>query len=49
MAISRALDADSQILILLERLVPSLARMADDCREGLDAFLDKREPTWRGK
>jgi enoyl-CoA hydratase len=48
MAINRGLDADSQTLMTLEHFAASLIHMTDDSREGLDAFLDKREPTWRG-
>jgi enoyl-CoA hydratase len=45
-AYDRSLDADKDTLAALEMMV-SIALLADDdAREGIAAFLEKREPTW---
>ena len=46
--VNRALDADTETLMLVERLAVGVTLNSDDAAEGVAAFLDKREPTWAG-
>jgi enoyl-CoA hydratase len=46
--VNRALDADTETLMLVERLAVGVTLNSDDAAEGVAAFLDKREPAWTG-
>lgn len=48
MALNRGLDGDTQTLMTMEHLACSLLHQTDDCREGIEAFLDRRDPVWLG-
>lgn len=48
MSINRGLDADTQSLITLETLACNVVHQSADAKEGVDAFLNKREPKWTG-
>lgn len=49
MAVNRGLDADTQSLTAMETLACSLVAQSADCKEGVDAFLNKRTPKWTGQ
>ncbi len=49
MAINQGLDADVRSLMIMEHLAVGNALQSEDGREGVRAFLDKREPTWVGR
>ena len=49
MAINQGLDADVRSLMIMEHLAVGNALQSEDGREGVQAFLDKREPTWVGR
>jgi enoyl-CoA hydratase/carnithine racemase len=46
--VNRALDSDTETLMLVERLAVGVTLNSDDAAEGVAAFLDKREPAWSG-
>lgn len=46
--VNRALDADTETLMLVERLAVGVTLNSDDAAEGVAAFLDKRDPAWTG-
>jgi enoyl-CoA hydratase/carnithine racemase len=48
MCLNRSLDADTQTLMVLERLAVGVTLNSNDAAEGVAAFLDKREPVWSG-
>jgi enoyl-CoA hydratase len=48
MALNRGLDADTSTLMTLEHFACSLLHQTDDAREGMEAFLEKRDPVWSG-
>ena len=48
-AIDRGLDADTESLMLIERLSVGVTLQSEDAREGVSAFLEKREPVWKGR
>lgn len=48
MAVDRGLDADTESLMLIERLATTVVMQSDDAKEGVAAFLDKRTPLWSG-
>jgi enoyl-CoA hydratase/carnithine racemase len=48
MAVNRGLDADTETLMLIERLAVGVTLNSKDAAEGVSAFLDKREPVWSG-
>lgn len=48
MAIDRSLDADTESLMVIERLAAGLVMQSQDAKEGVAAFLEKRPPTWSG-
>src|SRR5215213_7579896 len=48
MCLNRSLDADTDTLMLVERLAVDVTLNSDDAAEGVAAFLEKREPAWTG-
>jgi enoyl-CoA hydratase/carnithine racemase len=48
MAVNRGLDADTETLMLVERLAVGVTLNSKDAAEGVNAFLNKREPVWSG-
>ena len=46
--VNRALDADTETMMLVERLAVGVTLNSNDAAEGVSAFLDKREPAWTG-
>jgi enoyl-CoA hydratase/carnithine racemase len=48
MCLNRSLDADTQTLMVLERLAVGVTLNSNDAAEGVAAFLDKRDPVWSG-
>uniref|UniRef100_UPI001E42DFB9 enoyl-CoA hydratase/isomerase family protein n=1 Tax=Alteribacillus sp. YIM 98480 TaxID=2606599 RepID=UPI001E42DFB9 len=48
MAANRGLDADTDTLMVLEHLACNVVHQSGDAREGVQAFLNKREPAWTG-
>ncbi len=49
MAVNRGLDADTESLITLETLACNVVHQSEDAREGVTAFLEKREARWIGR
>jgi enoyl-CoA hydratase len=49
MTIDRGLDADIQSLMVMEHLAVGNALQSEDAKEGVQAFLEKREPKWVGR
>ncbi|EHI12708.1 enoyl-CoA hydratase/isomerase family protein [Mycolicibacterium thermoresistibile] len=49
MCIDRGLDADIQSLMVMEHLAVGNALQSEDAKEGVAAFLEKREPKWVGR
>lgn len=49
MAVNRGLDADTNSLITLETMTCNVVHHSDDAKEGVAAFLEKRQPVWTGK
>jgi enoyl-CoA hydratase len=47
--VNRSLDADTETLMLVERLAVGVTLNSEDAKEGVSAFLDKREATWAGR
>jgi enoyl-CoA hydratase len=48
MCVNRGLDADTDTLMLVERLAVGVTLNSKDAAEGVAAFLDKRGPVWTG-
>ncbi len=46
LAANRGLDGDTETLIALESMTCNVAHQSNDAREGVQAFLQKREPIW---
>jgi enoyl-CoA hydratase/carnithine racemase len=46
LAANRGLDGDTETLIALESMTCNVAHQSDDAREGVQAFLEKRDPVW---
>jgi enoyl-CoA hydratase/carnithine racemase len=46
--VNRGLDADQESLIVMERMACNVVHHSNDAREGVAAFLEKREPVWTG-
>ena len=49
MAINQGLDADVKSLMIMEHLAVGNALHSADGKEGVQAFLEKREPKWVGR
>lgn len=49
MTVNRGLDADTQSLIVMETLACNVVHQSADAKEGVAAFLEKREPKWVGR
>jgi enoyl-CoA hydratase/carnithine racemase len=48
MTIDQSLDASIQSLMVMERLAVGVTLQSEDAAEGVSAFLNKRQPTWKG-
>ncbi len=46
--LNRGLDADQESLIVMEQMACNVCHNSNDAKEGVTAFLDKREPVWSG-
>lgn len=46
LAANRGLDGDTETLIALESMTCNVAHQSNDAREGVQAFLQKRDPNW---
>ena len=46
--LNRGLDADQESLIVMEQMACNVAHNSNDAKEGVSAFLEKREPVWTG-
>ena len=46
MAANRGLDGDTETLIALESMTCNVAHQSNDAREGVQSFLQKRDPVW---
>jgi enoyl-CoA hydratase len=46
--LNRGLDADQESLIVMERMACNVVHHSDDAKEGVAAFLEKRDPVWTG-
>jgi enoyl-CoA hydratase/carnithine racemase len=49
LAANRGLDGDTETLIALESMACNVVHHSADAREGVQAFLEKRDPVWVGK
>ena len=49
MATNRGLDADTESLIALETMTCNVVHQSQDAKEGVAAFLEKRQPVWQGR
>jgi enoyl-CoA hydratase/carnithine racemase len=49
MTANRGLDGDTETLIALESMACNVIHQSADAREGVQAFLEKRDPTWHGR
>jgi len=49
MTANRGLDGDTETLIALESMACNVIHQSADAREGVQAFLEKRDPTWQGR
>ena len=47
LAANRGLDGDTETLIALESMTCNVAHQSDDAKEGVQAFLEKRDPVWK--
>jgi enoyl-CoA hydratase len=47
LAANRGLDGDTETLIALESMTCNVAHQSQDAREGVQAFLEKRDPVWK--
>jgi len=48
MTVNRSLDADTETLMVMERLAAGVTLNSNDAAEGVAAFLEKRDPIWTG-
>jgi enoyl-CoA hydratase len=49
MAANRGLDGDTDTLIVLETMACNVVHQSADAREGVQAFLNTRDPVWTGR
>ena len=49
MTANRGLDGDTETLIALETMACNVIHQSADAREGVTAFLEKRDPVWQGR
>jgi enoyl-CoA hydratase len=49
MTVDRSLDADTESLLVMEHLAVGNVLQSEDAREGVTAFLEKRQPKWVGR
>jgi len=47
LATNRGLDGDTETLIALESMTCNVAHQSEDAKEGVQAFLEKRDPVWK--
>ena len=47
MAANRGLDGDTETLLALESMTCNVAHQSEDAKEGVQAFLEKRDPVWK--
>jgi len=47
LAANRGLDGDTETLIALESMTCNVAHQSEDAKEGVQAFLEKRDPIWK--
>ena len=47
LAANRGLDGDTETLIALESMTCNVAHQSLDAKEGVQAFLEKRDPVWK--
>ena len=47
LAANRGLDGDTETLTALESMTCNVAHQSEDAKEGVQAFLEKRDPVWR--
>jgi len=47
LAANRGLDGDTETLIALESMTCNVAHQSEDAKEGVQAFLEKRDAVWR--
>ena len=46
LAANRGLDGDTETLIALESMTCNVAHQSEDAKEGVQSFLEKRDPVW---
>ena len=46
--VNRGLDADQESLIVMEQMACNVVHHSNDAKEGVAAFLEKRDPVWTG-
>ena len=49
MTANRGLDGDTETLIALESMACNVIHQSEDAREGVQAFLEKRDPVWKDR
>jgi enoyl-CoA hydratase/carnithine racemase len=49
MTIDQSLDASVQSLMVMERLAVGVTLQSEDAKEGVSAFLEKRDAVWTGR
>ena len=47
LAANRGLDGDTETLIALESMTCNVAHHSEDSKEGVQSFLEKRDPVWK--